>query len=231
MFGGIGVYANDRMCVSLSDVGLAVKLSGGAHAALLEINGAKPLQYEPSSPPSKTYVVVPAAMLTDRKALGGWLALCAAQAAAAPAKKPGKTTQKPRPREGRVAVNAALSPGGLGPPRLLGVWPCRTRPSHPSCRACGASRAARPLSWRCLGSRCSSLTVGLRLSGAAHRPHHADLDRQCRRGGEPAPARSPRLARDHRDRGARQLRGRHDRSATSRSTRVGLSLRQQPWKS
>ena len=48
------------------------------------------------APPSKTYVVVPAAMLADRKALGGWLAVGAAQAAAAPAKKPGKTTQKPR---------------------------------------------------------------------------------------------------------------------------------------
>jgi TfoX/Sxy family transcriptional regulator of competence genes len=96
MFGGIGVYAEDRMCVSLSDVGLAIKLTGAEREALLKLKGAKPLQYEPSSPPSKTYVVVPPAMLTDRKALGGWLALCAAQAAAAPAKKPGKTTQKPR---------------------------------------------------------------------------------------------------------------------------------------
>jgi TfoX/Sxy family transcriptional regulator of competence genes len=95
MFGGIGVYADDRMCVSLSDVGLAIKLTGAEHQALLKLKGAKPLQYEPSAPPSKTYVVVPAAMLANRKALGGWLAAGAAQAAAAPAKKPGKTTQKP----------------------------------------------------------------------------------------------------------------------------------------
>jgi TfoX/Sxy family transcriptional regulator of competence genes len=96
MFGGIGVYADDRMCVSLSDVGLAIKLVGAERDALLKLKGAKPLQYEPSSPPSKTYVVVPAALLADRKALGGWLAISAAQAAAAPAKKPGKTTQKAR---------------------------------------------------------------------------------------------------------------------------------------
>ncbi len=94
MFGGVGVYADDRMCVSLSDIGLAVKLNEASRAELLALKGAKPLQYEPHSPPSKTYVVVPDAMLKDAKALGRWLALSAAQAAAAPAKKPRKTAQK-----------------------------------------------------------------------------------------------------------------------------------------
>lgn len=99
MFGGIGAYANDRMCVSLSDVGLAVKLSGAEHAALLKLKGAKALQYEPSMPPSKTYVVVPAAMLKDRKALGHWLGVSADQAAAGPAKKPRKNKAvAPMPR-------------------------------------------------------------------------------------------------------------------------------------
>lgn len=105
MFGGIGVYADDKMCVSLSDIGLAVKLAGEAHAGLLKLKGAKPLQYEPSMPPSKTYVVVPPGVLADAKALGHWLALSAAQAAAAPAKKPGKTTRKPgtiRPKKGQA---------------------------------------------------------------------------------------------------------------------------------
>jgi TfoX/Sxy family transcriptional regulator of competence genes len=102
MFGGIGAYANGRMCVSLSDVGLAVKLAGGEHAALLRTKGAKALQYERSSPPSKSYVVVPETMLKDRKALGDWLRISARQAAAAPAKKPrkikpsgAKTVRKP----------------------------------------------------------------------------------------------------------------------------------------
>ena len=90
MFGGIGAYANDRMCVSLSDVGLAVKLAGDEHAVLLKLKGAKALQYEPSMPPSKTYVVVPDAMLKDRKALGHLLGVSAELAAAAPAKKPRK---------------------------------------------------------------------------------------------------------------------------------------------
>jgi len=87
MFGGIGVYANDKMCVSLSDIGLAVKLAPAEQEALLKLKGAKRLQYEPSQPPSKTYIVVPEAMLADRKALGHWLAVSAAHAAAAPAKK------------------------------------------------------------------------------------------------------------------------------------------------
>ena len=90
MFGGIGAYANDRMCVSISDVGLAVKLAGDEHAALSKLKGAKALQYEPSMPPSKTYVVVPVAMLKDRRALGHWLGISAQQAAAGPAKKPRK---------------------------------------------------------------------------------------------------------------------------------------------
>jgi TfoX/Sxy family transcriptional regulator of competence genes len=92
MFGGIGAYADDRMCVSLSDVGLAVKLTPAAQAELLKHKGARRLQYEPSQPPSKTYIVVPDAMLKDRKALGHWLAL-AAEAGRAPP----KAAKRPRP--------------------------------------------------------------------------------------------------------------------------------------
>jgi TfoX/Sxy family transcriptional regulator of competence genes len=86
MFGGISVYSGGRVFCTLSDVGLALKLAGDDHAALLKLKGAKPLQYEPSSPPSKTYVVVPVGMLTDRKTLGAWLARSASSARAAPAK-------------------------------------------------------------------------------------------------------------------------------------------------
>jgi TfoX/Sxy family transcriptional regulator of competence genes len=94
MFGGIGVYANDRMCVSLSDVGLAVKLGDASQAELLKLKGARRLQYEPSMPPSKTYIVVPDTMLSNPRALGRWLAISAAEAAAAPGKK---RTRRPGP--------------------------------------------------------------------------------------------------------------------------------------
>ena len=93
MFGGIGVYARGRMFCSLSDVGLALKLVGDEHAALLKVRGAEPLQYDASMPPSKSYVVVPASMLRNRRMLGTWISRAAAAQASA-AKKPKK---KPRP--------------------------------------------------------------------------------------------------------------------------------------
>jgi TfoX/Sxy family transcriptional regulator of competence genes len=98
MFGGIGVYAGGRMFCSLSDVGLALKLAGADHEELLKMRGAKALQYEPSMPPSKTYVVVPVAMLGDRKALCAWVSRSAAAARLAPARKPRK---RPARRPGR----------------------------------------------------------------------------------------------------------------------------------
>ncbi|MBI3677540.1 MAG: TfoX/Sxy family protein [Proteobacteria bacterium] len=74
MFGGIGAYAFGRMCMSLSDVGLALKLGEAERQALLRLKGAKPLQYAPDAPPSKSYVVVPDAMLSDLKMLQSWIA-------------------------------------------------------------------------------------------------------------------------------------------------------------
>jgi TfoX/Sxy family transcriptional regulator of competence genes len=78
MFGGIGAYAFGRMCMSLSDVGLALKLGEAGRQALLRLKGAKPLQYEPDAPPSKSYVVVPDRMLSDPKTLQSWIAKSAA---------------------------------------------------------------------------------------------------------------------------------------------------------
>jgi len=95
MFGGIGVYADGRMCMSLSNVGLALKLGESDRAALLEIKGSRPLQYEPDAPPSKSYVVVPDPMLSDRAQLGRWIARSASFAGAAPAPR---TRMKPHSR-------------------------------------------------------------------------------------------------------------------------------------
>ena len=74
MFGGIMGYAAGRVFASLSDVGLALKLSGANREALLAIDGAKPLRYAPDQPPSKSYVVVPEAMLSDPAGLRTWMA-------------------------------------------------------------------------------------------------------------------------------------------------------------
>ncbi len=84
MFGGIMAYAEGRVFASLSDVGLALKLSGEARDALLALPGAKPLQYEPGAPVSTTYVVAPAATLADPAALRPWVARAAAGLRAKP---------------------------------------------------------------------------------------------------------------------------------------------------
>ena len=77
MFGGILAYLDGKPLASLSNVGLALKLAGADHAALLALPGATPLKYEPNSPPSKSYVTVPEAMLEDHAALRAWVARAA----------------------------------------------------------------------------------------------------------------------------------------------------------
>lgn len=82
MFGGIMGYAEGKVFASLSDVGLALKLAGADREDLLAIAGSKPLQYEPDQPPSKSYVVVPEAMLSDGASLRTWISRCCAGLAA-----------------------------------------------------------------------------------------------------------------------------------------------------
>ena len=78
MFGGIMAYAEGKPLASLSDVGLALKFGGVEHAAFAAAPDVVPLRYEPDAPASKTYLVVPAAMLADREVLRGWIGRSAA---------------------------------------------------------------------------------------------------------------------------------------------------------
>src|SRR6266481_2609276 len=73
MFGGIMAYADGKPFAVLCDVGLALKLSGSDYTDLLAVPGAKPLQYTPDMPPSKSYVVVPDALLADHAAFRLWI--------------------------------------------------------------------------------------------------------------------------------------------------------------
>lgn len=73
MFGGLFAYADGKPFASLSDVGLALKFAGDDRNALLALPGAAPLRYEPDDPPSKTYVVVPETMLSNRDELRSWV--------------------------------------------------------------------------------------------------------------------------------------------------------------
>ncbi|MDB5418390.1 MAG: hypothetical protein JWP50_1809 [Phenylobacterium sp.] len=73
MFGGIMAYADGKAFALLSGVGLALKLSGDDYTGLLAVPGARPLQYTPDMPPSKSYVLVSDALLDDRDALRPWI--------------------------------------------------------------------------------------------------------------------------------------------------------------
>ena len=68
-FSGAAAYANDRICMTLTGVGLAMKLPDDGRARLRE-EGAKPLRYFPEAPIKKQYVLLPDGM--DPERLGFW---------------------------------------------------------------------------------------------------------------------------------------------------------------
>lgn len=86
MFGGILGYADGKAFCSLSNVGLAFKLSSSDQEILLKEGGVR-LQYEPNSPPSKQYIVLPEQHLENTEVVGGWAAKSAAFVATLPEKK------------------------------------------------------------------------------------------------------------------------------------------------
>ncbi len=77
MFGGIMGYVAEVVFASLSDVGLALKFHGAEHEKALALPGAKPLQYEPGAPVSKSYVVLPPDIVADGAQLHDWIAASA----------------------------------------------------------------------------------------------------------------------------------------------------------
>ena len=63
-FSGAAAYANDRICISLTGVGLAMKLPEDGRARLLA-EGAQPLRYFPKAPIKKQYVILPDGVADD----------------------------------------------------------------------------------------------------------------------------------------------------------------------
>ncbi len=70
-FGGAAAYANGRICISLTPVGLAMKLPAHGRSQLMD-DGAKPLRYFPNAPVKKQYVLVPAEFLESGERLKTW---------------------------------------------------------------------------------------------------------------------------------------------------------------
>ena len=64
-FSGAAVYANGKICMTLTPVGFAIKLPEEYCIKLLKEKGVKPLCYFPKAPIKKGYVVLPESKLRD----------------------------------------------------------------------------------------------------------------------------------------------------------------------
>src|SRR5712692_10847147 len=67
-FSGAAAYANGRIFMTLTSVGLALKLPQDSRELLIG-NGASPLRYFPKGPIKKDYVVVPKALANNEETL------------------------------------------------------------------------------------------------------------------------------------------------------------------
>jgi TfoX/Sxy family transcriptional regulator of competence genes len=74
-FSGAAVYANGKMCISLTPVGFALKLPEESRNTLLKLKGTKPLRYFPQGPIKKDYVILSKTVLNDAKVLRHWVRL------------------------------------------------------------------------------------------------------------------------------------------------------------
>jgi TfoX/Sxy family transcriptional regulator of competence genes len=84
MFGGLMAYFGEQPCAWLSAGGLALKLAPADQPGLLEQPGARRLVAKPGAAPSRSYVLVPAAIHRDAARLAPWLARSTAAAKARP---------------------------------------------------------------------------------------------------------------------------------------------------
>jgi TfoX/Sxy family transcriptional regulator of competence genes len=72
-FSGAAAYANGRIFMTLTSVGLALKLPADCREVLIA-RGAQPLRYFPAGPVKKEYVIVPDDMATNPELLAPWIA-------------------------------------------------------------------------------------------------------------------------------------------------------------
>ena len=96
-FSGAAAYANGRIFMTLTTVGLALKLPADSQAELTR-RGAKPLRYFPRGPIKKDYVIVPDRLARDVDALVPWLAKSALFALAFPKPRAATPARKGRTR-------------------------------------------------------------------------------------------------------------------------------------
>lgn len=72
-FSGAAVFANGKICITLTPSGLAMKLPEKHRNQLLKNKDAKPLHYFPGSPIKKEYVVFPKDIKNNLRSLRYWV--------------------------------------------------------------------------------------------------------------------------------------------------------------
>ena len=93
-FSGAAVYADGRICISLTPAGLAVKLPEPLRNDLLQEKGTKRLRYFPKAPIKKDYVVLSKAILINMDVLRFWLERSIEYVLTLPKPKKKKATKK-----------------------------------------------------------------------------------------------------------------------------------------
>jgi TfoX/Sxy family transcriptional regulator of competence genes len=68
-FSGAAVYANGRICASLTPAGFAIKLPKESRDILRKRRGVKPLKYFAKGPVKKEYLVLPKGLICNRNSL------------------------------------------------------------------------------------------------------------------------------------------------------------------
>ena len=72
-FSGAALYSEKRICISLTPVGLAIKLPEETIKKLLKNKKAVPLRYFPKGPIKKDYVLFPSGVEKGGKALNNYV--------------------------------------------------------------------------------------------------------------------------------------------------------------
>lgn len=71
-FSGAAAYVDGHIFMTLTPVGLALKLPEIEHDSLFE-RGAESLRYFPKAPVKKDYVLLPNQLIDDAGVLSGWI--------------------------------------------------------------------------------------------------------------------------------------------------------------
>ena len=94
-FSGAAAYANDRIFMTLTPSGLALKLCASDRATVLDLGGT-PLRYFAKAPIKKDYVVLPQLIRSDEVALGAWIRTSVEFCRSLPLRRRAKTARRGR---------------------------------------------------------------------------------------------------------------------------------------